>query len=276
MADFDFSQLPEELIHLVMQRMSHIGDFVRFSTTCKTWESVVAAQKPGFPPSLMLTNDDTDAQNLCTFSCLSTKRETTIRLLEIRDRRCWGTPYGCLITLGLDFHFHLLNPFTGVRLSLPHLYSFPNQYQKKYDPEYVRQCGPRRLVLSSNPFLNQNQSCIVIAIYSPSCEIAFAKPGDGAWTGITTPYQFYEDAIYFNGHIYAIDGHQNLIVCDISALHPEGTQIQTPPPYNIKGKERVYLLELYGELHLVVRFFKYVEDSLAPHNDRNITQYFRV
>lgn len=260
MAGFDFSQLPEELNHLIMNRLSFIGDFVRFGATCKSWESVVVASrrkhKPIFPPALMLVNDDADAQDRRIFSCLSTKREITLNLPDICGRRCWGTPYGWLITFGLDLNLHLLNPFTGVRLSLPDNSTFPGvaQARIKLDPQTERLLCVQKLSLSSNPYLDQNKPCIVIAITDR--KLSFAKPGAKAWTYIETPTTItIQDAIYFNGLIHAVTESGMLIVCDVNSPHMKGVQIETTPfPYQSKSFDKFYLLDMRGELHVVVRF----------------------
>lgn len=274
MADFDFSRLPEELIYLIMKRLLFIEDFVRFGATCKSFETVVAANrrtsKPIFPPALLLVNDEDDAQDLRTFSCLSTTRQITIKLPDIRGRRCWGTPYGWLITLGLDFNLHLLNPFTGIRLSLPHMSTFPfvDPFFMQTNPKEELQICMRRVALSSNPSQDQNYSCIVVAVTNPRRQISFSKPGDKAWTHIESPGRI-EDVIYFNSHIHAISCSRMLIVCDINSSPPKGIQIGTTPfPYEHKSScDKFYLVNVCGELHVVVRFMRFVETPAVSDNN---------
>lgn len=259
MANFDFSQLPEDLIHLAMKHLTDIEDVVQFGAACRSWQSVVAlsprGQQPCFNPCLMLTNDDADPQNLRYFFSLSTKREFAIKLPAIHGRRCWGSPYGWMVTFGLDLNMHLLNPFSGVQLSLPHPSTFPNEWIKKMEPELVRQRCPVRFCLSSNPSLT-NQSCMVIAIHAPQGKLSFAKPGDGAWTPIDTPIPFLLDAIFFNHQVYAVNCAGTLIVCDIHIPTPKGTLFGSLPlPDSVRSGEH-YLFEMSGELHVAVRYSK--------------------
>lgn len=282
----DFSELPEELIDNVMKRLTCIEDFGRSAAVCKSWRSTAATLKtqkqPCFPPSLMLTNDDTDAQNLRTFFCLSRKREFTVKLRDIQGRRCWGSPFGWMVTFGLDKRFHLFNPFSGVRLNLPRQSTFEHQYKRKMPPEYLRRCCPRKFFLSSNPSLCsttesiQNQSCMVIALCDPHGKLYYAKPGDKAWTAIETPRNWNEDAIYFDGLVYALDQHGMLIVCDIHADHPKLTRIEASPPHDPRRRDTFYLVEISGELHLVVRHRELLVDGLDRRNSHYITKYFHV
>lgn len=276
----NLSELPEELIDLFLKRLLCVQDLVRSGAVCKSWRSSVLQirkkqKQPCFAPCLMLTDDETDMQNLRSFSCLSTKQEFTIQLPNIRDRRCWGSPFGWLVTFGLDLSIHLLNPFSGVRLSLPHQSTLEHQYKRTVEPEFIRQNLARKFVLSSSPSLTLTG--IVIAICDPVGRLYFARPGDETWTSIETPRNWHVDAIFFKGKIYTVNLIGILTVCDIDidAPHPKGSVIGSSP-YPNYTKCKVYLVEMCEELHLVVRKIKYTEDKFDPSCDHYTTKSFCV
>lgn len=277
----NFSELLDEHIELFMKRLSCIDDCVRASAACKSWQSGAAATRknPRFTPWLMQANDDddkdTDAQNCCKFSCLSRKRDFKSELPDIHNRKCWGTPFGWIVSLDFDLNFDLINPISGVQLALPPLSTFPIEYPKDMGRGLLQMVCARRFSLSSNPS-NPNESCVVITVYNPG-QLCFAKLGDKVWTPIETPRFCYEDAIFFNGLVYAIDARRGfLTVCDINTPHPKGTLIESSPPFDRDTYYNFYLIEFSGELHLVVRYLHFVSDKLEPRNGHYVTSYLSV
>ncbi|PIA42671.1 hypothetical protein AQUCO_02000250v1 [Aquilegia coerulea] len=87
-----------------------------------------------------------------------------------------------------------------------------------------------------------------MAIYSQYGILAFASPGDKAWTAIDCPKESHKDIYSYNGQFYAISC--NGITIDFM-----------PPPYTIKPWEMFYLVEMSGDLHLVVRLYEKDEDA---------------
>ncbi|XVF33453.1 hypothetical protein REPUB_Repub17cG0169900 [Reevesia pubescens] len=49
---------------------------------------------------------------------------------EIRGRRCWGSPFGWLVTCGLDLEIQLFNPLSRTSLPLPSLRTFTHQQDR--------------------------------------------------------------------------------------------------------------------------------------------------
>ncbi|KAL5716113.1 SWR1-complex protein 3 [Ranunculus cassubicifolius] len=245
------ADLPEEIINLVLKRLCSIEDFVRSEAVCKLWQSVVVSlkkKKTSFNhPWMMLPNND----NVTSFFCLSSKSVFNFKFPHIRDMRCWGSPYGWVVTFGLDLNIGLLNPFSKLELSLPPQSSFDNQYNMEVTPTRLRKSFVLKFVLSSSP--SSNKECIVVAIYAEYRTLAFAKPGDEAWTPIDShDVCCFQDVILFKGQFYAANNTGKVVVCEINTPHPRAKQV-APPPEKFNPINKAYLIELSGELLLIER-----------------------
>lgn len=263
----NFSELPQELIELCIKPLMYFDDRIRFGAACKSWRSAYLAtrDRPSYcsPPWLMITNDADDTEDCRTFACLSGECVIDVPVPGIRGRKCWGSPFGWVVTFGLDYSINILNPLSGVQIPLPHQSTFPIQFCEEIletRPGYVRLAAAERFILSSNPSLtNQDQPCFVMAISNPGRNLIFAKLGDVAWTLAKTSYDcYFDDAIYFNGQAYAFDHAKGcLCVFDINTPQPIGKIIESPPPPTLRRRreDSTYLVEMYGELLLLVRFY---------------------
>ncbi|KAF9589059.1 hypothetical protein IFM89_018321 [Coptis chinensis] len=259
----NWSELPEDISDLFLNRLSRcVEDFVIFDVVCKSWRSVAIAKRnkqsdtffTRFAPWLMLAKRDNDRdESVRSFYSHSSKRIFNIQLPHIKGTRCWGSPYGWLLTIGFDLNIHLLHPLNGIQLSLPSQPMFPELSDCYNNPEYL--C--RKLVLGSNPSFwstRSNQGCHVMALFGPYCRLAYATPGDKDWTSLEDHYD-YKDIIFFNDHFYAINTDGYLKVCDISSIPPKAIDLASPPE-DIYPTEFFYLVEMFGDLHLVVRYVK--------------------
>ncbi|KAB2063985.1 hypothetical protein ES319_A10G257500v1 [Gossypium barbadense] len=126
-----------------------------------------------FPICLMLPGME-KSDNRCFYS-ISDEIFVELNLLEIKRKRCWGTPFGWLVTCGLDFEIPLFNPLSKSFLE--------------------------KLILFTSPE-GSGSNCIVLVIYTQTLLLAFAKPGDETWTPIDG-VNLVTDAIYFKGNFYA-------------------------------------------------------------------------
>ncbi|KAF5205715.1 F-box protein skip23 [Thalictrum thalictroides] len=247
--------LPDEIVDIFRDKLSCIEDVVSFGSVCKSWQQSYETWKKmhiPFAPWLMLTNYD-NHQALQTYYSLSTKRIFNIPLpqTQIQGRRCVGSRFGWLVTIGVDLQIHMLNPISQLQISLPSQPTFPNQFQERLEPEELRRHFVYKFILSSNPS-NSDQPCFVMAINASLRKLAFAKPGDEAWTSIDCPASWYFDAVFFDGQFYAFNGNGDLVVCEINKPHPKATKIASPPE-DIRLSNRYYLVEMLGVLHLVER-----------------------
>ncbi|KAF6146093.1 hypothetical protein GIB67_033452 [Kingdonia uniflora] len=82
------------------------GHLVFVYGVCRAWRSVTSEKHyytgvSGYKvPWLMMA--EKEASDIRSFYSLSTKKFINISLPEVRGRRCWGSPNGWLITIGID------------------------------------------------------------------------------------------------------------------------------------------------------------------------------
>ncbi|KAF6146100.1 hypothetical protein GIB67_033459 [Kingdonia uniflora] len=263
----NWAELPPELIGLVLKRLiAHdVYDYLSFRAVCHPWRSV-ASEKHNYagvsvckiPWLMMAEKENSDVRS---FYSLSNNKFYNIHLPEARGRRCWGSPDGWLITLGIDREMHLLNPLTHVQIRLPSQTTFGDQYPEKssFTSEVVREIFIRKAIQLSTPTSTTNGNCIVIAIYSQWGKLAIAKPTDKTWTTLESPFAHYYDVISFKDQVYAIDSYGILRICDITGIQPNVVDFASPIK-NYKGCDTLYLVEISGELHLIIRYVFREED----------------
>ncbi|XP_043705369.1 putative F-box protein At5g55150 [Telopea speciosissima] len=182
------------------------------------------------------------------FYSLSTQKVYHLNLPEARGRKCWSS-CGWLITLGLDLEFHLLNPFSREQIRLPPQPTLPRQYSPNVGPEIIRRVFIQKVILSSRPsrsstkttLCEDDDKCVVMAIFSEYRKLAFLRLGDEVWTPLDSDNGIY-DVVYFNGQFYAITYGGVLLIVDISSPHPK----------TIEFAERGEGINICAELHLVV------------------------
>ncbi|KAK9292376.1 hypothetical protein L1049_020343 [Liquidambar formosana] len=269
----DWANLPNELLGLIVQRLSLFDDFIVFGAVCKSWKSVsdVEAKPPSPPmfPWLILAEDgdkederikDKEFIQSRRFFNLSNANVYEFQLPEASSRRCLGTHFGWLFTLGLDLQISLLHPFTRHQIPLPPQPTFSDQYEPsgEFGPEDVRYIFIRKAVLSSNPWKKttedyERQDCAVMTIYGEVSKLAFARLGDTSWTNVQVPSRAYDDIAFYKGHFYAVDCHGVAVVCDIDDDRNPKALVIAPAPKGSRDHFLKYLVESAGDLLLVSR-----------------------
>lgn len=247
----------------IAERFLAIEDYVSFGGVCRSWRMALKSRssfswieyskstKRCIMPWLMLAEkkDDDEYRNNRGFLSLYSDKVYAIELPDLRERRCWGTPLGWLVTLGLDLNINLVNPLTRVQIALPPQWTFPlhHQYPMVLDPEDLRHVSIRKAVISSSP---NSSDCVVVVIYSEFSRIGFARPGDRAWTPIEFTECTYEIA-FFNGKLFALTARGRVFHCDLFSSPPGISDYAQPPPVPSDAR---YLVDLEGDLHMVCRY----------------------
>ncbi|XP_042519326.1 putative F-box protein At5g55150 [Macadamia integrifolia] len=260
-----WSRLPEELIGYITKRLHSVEDIVRFGVVCRSWRAVTI-QKRYYssklsPPWLMLVENESNENR--GFYNISSNRVHHLHLPEAQGRRCWGSPHGWLVTIGIDLEIHLLNPLTRTRIRVPPQTTFPDLYDTGRTPKEICDSFIEKAVICSSPSSSSSaDNCIVMAIYGELSLLAFAKIGDTKWTSLENCPRGFIDLIYSNGYFFALQSLGNVVKCEINGPHPKAIEFASPPKVNFV--ERKYLVELSGELHMVMRNFKNIGPYSSP------------
>ncbi|OMP08083.1 hypothetical protein CCACVL1_01162 [Corchorus capsularis] len=242
--DRDWANIGSDPLSCIVEKTHSIQDRVRLSAVCRSWHASPGDKKIDLPICLMLAEKE-KSDSRCFYN-ISEENSVELDLPEIRGRRCWGSPFGWMVTCGVDLEIQLFNPLTRATLPLPSLLTFTNQQDRP--SEELWESFITKLILSSSP---ASPDCIVLAIYSEFFLLGFAKPGDQSWVHIDGSRPF-DDGICFNGSFYAARNTGEVFICqDLDGPHPKVVEFASAPPTN--NATNKYIVDLGGNLCLVSR-----------------------
>ncbi|TYI08251.1 hypothetical protein ES332_A10G286200v1 [Gossypium tomentosum] len=218
---------------------------IRMTAVCRSWRASLVDQKINFPAVCLMLLEGGNCDNY-NFYSISEEIFDKLDLLELRGRRYWGSPFGWLVSHGLNCEILLFNPFSRASFPLPKNHSLIE-----------------KLILSINPE-EPNSNCVVFAIYWGFLDrryIAFAKPGDIAWRTLSyngddddDGFKFLiDDAIYFKGNFYGcLNSGEIVLFEDLHGAHPKAVEFASRPP-RFHGGCTCYLFALGENLCMTYR-----------------------
>ncbi|KMT13202.1 hypothetical protein BVRB_4g086060 [Beta vulgaris subsp. vulgaris] len=282
----DWSMLPDDVLGEIALRLSCIKEFIYFSAVCHSWHHAHGMVKELWTfemPWLLLAETTEDNPNhYRKLFCPINKRCYQIKLPETFGARCWGSSCGWVVTFDLNLEFHLLNPLTKARISLPPQPTMPHyDVFDGNDSHWMRQYYVDKAHVLIDAERDSDDDWIVIA--SHGCfdgYIAYVRPGDQAWTPLVNSEINKGDTVRARAHDVVQWGSQLLIMfyegtlgyCDMSALRdsqPAMIMEYLPAPLEILeelrlGLYRIYLVESFGDLLMVLRYKEEVHDPNDP------------
>ncbi|EOY20251.1 hypothetical protein QUC31_005744 [Theobroma cacao] len=247
----DWGNIVGDILRCIADKTYSFQDRVRMGVVCRSWQASLKNEKINFHIFLMLA-EKKNSDRRC-FNIGATETILELELPEIRGKRCWGTPFGWLVTYGLDLEIGLFNPLSRASISLP------SQRTLDYDithhtPQQLRLYFIHKVLLSSSP---TSSDCIVMIIYGRVVDgemdsLAFAKPGDQAWTQI--PFtSLLDDVNYFNGNFFAVSSMGQLFLFeDLNGPAPKVVEFAAPPPID-EPHDKKYIVDLGGHLCMMSR-----------------------
>ncbi|KAL4308844.1 hypothetical protein GQ457_01G035410 [Hibiscus cannabinus] len=173
-------------------------------------------------------------------------------MLAVEESYSGGSPFGWLVTCGLDLEFRLFNPLSKATLPLPSIPtlfdSIDEEYCSDIEPEFWCTFFLYKVILAFSPE-ESGSDCIVLAIYS--CRyVTFAKSGDKAWTRIDNMQGV--DAIYFKGSVFCCRPNGEILQCqDLYGAGPKAMKFAPQP--TVSDLTAKYLFVLDGNLCLACR-----------------------
>ncbi|CAB4291136.1 unnamed protein product [Prunus armeniaca] len=262
-ADCDWSDLPQELVISIANRIVLMEDFTAFGAVCKSWRS--AATKEIFTSRLthqvpFIMHPVKDAAGMLEFYSFKKDKFLMINLPEGEDEVC-GSCLGWLITKRGDSKFNLLHPLNHSRIKFP---SFRDS-KENLSPLIIMSNFDfkKRFVLSSSP----SWTCdYTIMVQSNSRLLAFCKPTEHKyWTSIVLEEEA-RDIICYKGRFYAVSGDGSVWVCDTENPKQAKAKVVVPAvPGEVlpSALRRVKLVESAGDL-LVVFTNGFRDDLPSP------------
>ncbi|KAJ7965204.1 F-box protein [Quillaja saponaria] len=269
----DWTLLPDELLDLILQKLSRVVDFLRSSVVCKSWYSVARQNKTKRQavPMLLVPTPDNKEDKRSLYS-VAKNQIYDFQLNIPSNKRLAGSSQGwvvladkCLTSKG-KLNLTLLNPFSGKTIYLPPvaLSRDPHLYPENFELLIVL-TDMHRLVL----YKSSEKSWIYIKDH-PKLGMYFAD------------VIFYEDKFYFVdlrmglGRIDVVESSNNSNIptdhgCDagVSSLTPR-IELVSKCVYGwldpeLKNTHKNYIVETSsGDLILVQRYLKVLKaDSIS-------------
>ncbi|KAH0459070.1 hypothetical protein IEQ34_012469 [Dendrobium chrysotoxum] len=287
-----WSNLPVDLLYCISSQLP-VVDFLRFSVVCTSWNSAFANNariRIHFHPSpwLLLPNNTGEASDTLTFWDLTIKEEVIVchhhfssLSGHIFGRRCIGSKDGWLVTLDKkDLQPCIFNPLTKAEISLPSLFTIPEDKYHRMKPEYAsdgsielfyneicpafctyakdfRDVYFQKIVISSNDLLGT-----AIVIYGYNKLLALTRPGDQAWVlgphlppYHTNKHDEFEDVYYHEEEqkFYAITHFSRVLAFDHNGQNVEMICPPIQDHYTINSNCKKYIFFLMGTLLKIER-----------------------
>ncbi|KAK4592012.1 hypothetical protein RGQ29_016475 [Quercus rubra] len=217
-----WADLPDLILSEIMRRLSFYNDFVIFGAICKSWRSVYSLENPPLSPRcpwLMLAEEKEQKSHTRVFVNLFDNKVYNFKLPELVGKKCIGTSFGWLVSVGTDFQVNLFHPLSK-HLLITH----------EYDCD-----------------------CIIMVIYGNGRSLAFTRPGYKAWIDIPSHSGSISDIAFYKGKFYAVNCHGEAFVCHTDDDIPFIESIAPRPPAT-QEIIQMYIVESSGDLFVVSRF----------------------
>ncbi|KAM7523734.1 hypothetical protein LguiA_013636 [Lonicera macranthoides] len=274
----DWSQLPYDLIGSIANHLGAIEDFAAFSSVCTSWRSALLREhKQNWSkrcvPWLLLRKRD------CSFKYREyfliptlNKKKNQYNVVEkgqpliTTAKSCWGSSIGWIFTVSHDNSTALINPLTGVQITLPPL----------------TKSIQRALVFINGTDNNNNNNNIFVMVISEFYDrnrLAFARPGFGEWITLQDheidgfdDWGWYKDktrlgiidVACYEGMILGVRVNGALVMCETDNISNPRVTNFTPPLecVNFDNLGMVYLIESAGDLLMAL-----LRDKFRKKND---------
>ncbi|XP_050245284.1 F-box protein At2g26160-like isoform X1 [Quercus robur] len=249
-----WDELPADMICEIAKLLPNFVDIKSLLTVCKQWNSVSPEiTRPSFPlpfPLLMLSK--TLNTNWRSFFNLCDSKRYRLELSTFGGKRCWGSPYGWVVLLDPNSNAHLEHLGKGRQIILPSLNTIRTLAATE---EWFRLI--HKFIIFKQP--SHESSFLVIAIFGPENSLAFVRVGEGAalngrgqdeWVLVANPDEFkFKDVTCFNDQIYGLCDNGTLVRVELDAE----VQVVSPQPEDVWEPQKLYLVELFGNLFGVFR-----------------------
>ena len=255
-----WADLPDLILSEIMRRLSFYNDFVIFGAICKSWRSVYSLENPPLSPRcpwLMLAEEKEQKSHTRVFVNLFDNKVYNFKLPELVGKKCIGTSFGWLLSVGTDFQVNLFHPLSKHLLSLPQPLFWNEDGNSKLDHLDYTDMFFEKCILSRNPWNlvthEYDCDCIIMVIYGNGRSLAFTRPGYKAWIDIPSHSGSISDITFYKGKFYAVNCHGEAFVCHTDDDIPFIESIAPRPPAT-EEIIQMYIVESSGDLLVVSRF----------------------
>ncbi|KAK4284891.1 hypothetical protein QN277_001663 [Acacia crassicarpa] len=269
----DWSNLPEELLQLIAERLRFTFYLLRFCSVCSSWRSSVSLHPNPLPARFPV------------FSNVGTSRDGTFCLSKRTLFLVYPPP--SLSTSNSDHHpwlikvedlrgqWGLRDPLSRYPIKIPRdfptVLDFYNLPVVELGQEYVLNDvdfsplnsleDASSLYLEKVVFmwLNSKSQEFALLTIHVSGKLALFKSGDKEWTIIPEMPTPYDDVCVFQGQLYAVDSTGRTVVVGLDS----GVRLVAEPVF---GGDKKFLVESDGQLLLVDKYLSFDYQCLGAYD----------
>ncbi|WRX13038.1 hypothetical protein QQP08_005525 [Theobroma cacao] len=214
----DWGNIVGDILRCIADKTYSFQDRVRMGVVCRSWQASLKNEKINFHIFLMLA-EKKNSDRRC-FNIGATETILELELPEIRGKRCWGTPFGWLVTYSLDLEIELFNPLS----------------RSLWGDGFVSFCKTRRSSRDSNFFY--------LSLLDD--------------TSLLDDACLLDDVNYINGNFFADRRTGQLILFeDLNGPSPKVVEFAAPPPMDYPDAdpddEKKYIVDWGGHLCMIIR-----------------------
>ncbi|XP_073292807.1 F-box protein SKIP23 [Primulina huaijiensis] len=269
----NWANLPAELLHHICEHLPTSTDLLRFRSVCPTWRS--ASPSPPSSASRFPILPNSGISDTTWGFYLSKRTIYSIHSAQPHDQPPW------IVKLERDNsnRSHLLNPLTRSPLKpfptgFPMFFSFFNFRVKELGQEYALQYidfKPRAnsIAEAGNLYMEKvavisdvNNGFVLLTIHL-SGKLVVYKSGDEKWRVIDDFPSPYDDVIFREGKLYAVDNSGRTVLVNYVDLSVEVVA------NSVFGGDKKFLVNSNGELLLVDMYL-----SSGPENNMDFDEWF--
>ncbi|MED6172409.1 hypothetical protein PIB30_049749 [Stylosanthes scabra] len=255
-----WANIHQDMLNEIAKRIHSYDDYLQLRLVCKQWNFRVPKIPNNKVPWLLLPVEEEEDIFYDTPS-LEEKGIHYLTLPDMQHKLIRGSCYGWLIVVSIEGTIRMLNPWTKVCFDLPPISSLPNVTCNSNECTYY--LGPHEVMtdtVDANKFLvwkviinsafTNDDDFLAVAIYT-GLRLVFYKPNNKTWLEIpgNGTYPYFQDVIFFEEKIYAIDDDGQLYEFDAkTSAEPVGGIHEATPPSDI-----VTLGEILNIKYLIVR-----------------------
>ncbi|CAO2193050.1 unnamed protein product [Urochloa humidicola] len=265
-ASLSWSDLPPELLGLVLKRLPSLADRVRLRAVCQPWHSNARLQS--LPPPLPWLT-------LLDGTFLSIPDGEIIRMAVPDDANCYGCIDSWLFLMQIDGGCSLMNPFSKATLDLPKLATLWRSdwcnAGAGFNPLFYKLVVPSPLDSSPESpvavLILDDGTFGTVCICHPPVATNFSL---GKWAESTL---YLVDVAFFNGKLYGLDFRNKLVIFEIGYDLDSKPKISATEciidagdinlwdlPHSLSTENvfplKEYLVECCGKLLSVIRFIR--------------------
>ncbi|QHO43922.1 putative F-box protein At5g60060 [Arachis hypogaea] len=272
-----WADIDEDLSKEISKRFHAYHDYIQLRLICKQWSLKLPKIPDGNKIPWLLLPDETvknhwyEDEEIYHLMQLAAADDETLDTCALEEKDIYhvmlpemqsytkfirGSAHGWLIVQSIsDGTMQMLNPFTHRSLDLPPVSTLPtiidyqpdnhgNEYtlwdfrdiRSTLDRDRVHRFQVEKVIINLSPE-HDIENFMAVVIFGPNQRLAFYKPGNMRWEEFPTRDKWFEDVIFFQEKIYAINNVGQLYEFDTKtrAGLKGGIHETRPPPEIPRG-----------------------------------------